>query len=88
MLFIFDLLRLFCVAIVEGRGLARGEIGMAYIDLKRPVLYLSQVLVHQYLQNTYILCTHTLIILQFPDSQTYVKVLTKLLIIQPMEVCE
>ena len=30
-------------ALVEGRGLARGEIGMAYIDLKRPVLFLSQV---------------------------------------------
>lgn len=31
------------VAIVEGRGLARGEIGMASIDLKNPVLMLSQV---------------------------------------------
>lgn len=30
-------------AIVEGRGLARGEIGMASIDLKRPELILSQV---------------------------------------------
>ena len=31
-------------AVVEGRGLARGEIGIASIDLKRPVLLLSQVL--------------------------------------------
>lgn len=30
------------VAIVEGRGLAKGEIGMASIDLKRPELILSQ----------------------------------------------
>lgn len=29
-------------AIVEGRGLARGEIGMASIDLRHPVLTLSQ----------------------------------------------
>jgi hypothetical protein len=31
------------LAVVEGRGLARGEIGIASIDLKRPVLQLSQV---------------------------------------------
>ena len=31
------------VALVEGRGLAKGEIGMASIDLKRPELVLSQV---------------------------------------------
>jgi DNA mismatch repair protein MSH4 len=29
-------------AIVEGRGLAKGEVGMASIDLKQPVLILSQ----------------------------------------------
>ncbi|XP_054717327.1 mutS protein homolog 4-like [Uloborus diversus] len=29
-------------AVVEGRGNARGEIGMAYIDLRNPVLVLSQ----------------------------------------------
>ncbi len=28
---------------VEGRGLARGEVGLASIDLKRPELVLSQV---------------------------------------------
>ena len=31
------------LAVVEGRGHARGEIGMASIDLKNPVLTLSQV---------------------------------------------
>ncbi|CAI9729269.1 homolog 4-like [Octopus vulgaris] len=51
-------------AIVEGRGLAKGEIGMASIDLKCPVLVLSQ----------------------FSDSQTYVKVMTKLQILQPIEI--
>ena len=30
------------VAVVEGRGLARGEIGMASINLKCPELVLSQ----------------------------------------------
>ena len=36
---------LLCVlaALVEGRGQAKGEIGMASIDLKRPELLLSQV---------------------------------------------
>ena len=33
----------FSTALVEGRGLAKGEIGMASIDLKRPELLLSQV---------------------------------------------
>ncbi|XP_014778440.1 mutS protein homolog 4 [Octopus bimaculoides] len=51
-------------ALVEGRGLAKGEIGMASIDLKCPVLVLSQ----------------------FSDSQTYVKVMTKLQILQPIEI--
>ncbi|XP_064639477.1 mutS protein homolog 4-like [Lineus longissimus] len=50
--------------IVEGRGLARGEIGIASIDLKHPILMLSQ----------------------FSDSQTYVKVTTKLQILQPLEI--
>ena len=31
------------VAVVEGRGLAKGEVGVASIDLKEPVLLLSQV---------------------------------------------
>ncbi|GAB1599457.1 mutS protein homolog 4 [Argonauta hians] len=52
------------VAIVEGRGQAKGEIGMTSIDLKCPVLTLSQ----------------------FSDSQTYVKVMTKLQILQPIEI--
>jgi len=29
-------------AIVEGRGLAKGEVGMASLDLKKPELCLSQ----------------------------------------------
>ncbi|XP_064400656.1 mutS protein homolog 4-like isoform X2 [Halichondria panicea] len=52
------------VAVVEGRGLATGEVGLASIDLKRPELVLSQ----------------------FPDTRTYVKVLTKLLILEPLEI--
>ncbi|KAL8565438.1 hypothetical protein ACOMHN_049415 [Nucella lapillus] len=52
------------VAIVEGRGLARGEIGMASIDLKCPVLTMSQ----------------------FSDTQRYVKTLTKLQILKPLEI--
>lgn len=45
-------------AVVEGRGLARGEVGMASIDLKNPEMILSQfadnttyakVLLHAYL---------------------------------------
>ena len=51
-------------ALVEGRGLARGEIGMASMDLKCPELILSQ----------------------FSDMQTYVKTITKLQIINPLEV--
>ena len=31
------------LAVVEGRGLAKGEVGVASIDLKQPVLLLSQV---------------------------------------------
>jgi DNA mismatch repair protein MSH4 len=49
---------------VEGRGHARGEIGLASIDLKNPVMVLSQ----------------------FPDSQTYVKVMTKLEVLNPIEI--
>ena len=56
---------LFLSAVVEGRGLAKGEVGMASIDLRRPVLQLSQ----------------------FSDTQSYSKVLTKLQIINPIEVC-
>ncbi|XP_033642505.1 mutS protein homolog 4-like [Asterias rubens] len=52
------------VAIVEGRGLAQGEIGLASIDLKQPELILSQ----------------------FSDSQSYVKMTTKLQIHQPVEI--
>jgi len=54
----------FCTAIVEGRGLAKGEVGMASIDLKHPLLTLSQ----------------------FADNQTYAKLMTRLNILQPIEV--
>lgn len=30
------------MAVIEGRGLARGEVGMASIDLKNPEVVLSQ----------------------------------------------
>jgi len=53
------------IAIVEGRGLAKGEVGMASIDLKHPLLTLSQ----------------------FADNQTYTKLMTRLNILQPIEVC-
>jgi len=53
------------IAIVEGRGLAKGEVGMASIDLKHPLLILSQ----------------------FADNQTYTKLMTRLNILQPIEVC-
>ncbi|XP_068095301.1 mutS protein homolog 4 isoform X2 [Hyperolius riggenbachi] len=52
------------VAIVEGRGHARGEIGMASLDLKNPDVVLSQ----------------------FADSSIYVKVITKLRILAPLEI--
>ena len=52
------------IALVEGRGLAKGQIGMASLDLKSPELVLSQ----------------------FPDTQTYARLLTKLHILQPLEI--
>eukprot|EP00079_Xenopus_tropicalis_P035250 XP_017949021.1 PREDICTED: LOW QUALITY PROTEIN: mutS protein homolog 4 [Xenopus tropicalis] len=52
------------VAVVEGRGLARGEIGMASLDLKNPEVVLSQ----------------------FADNTIYVKVITKLKILTPLEI--
>ena len=78
---------------VEGRGLAKGEVGLASIDLKRPELILSQV-------SKYNTCIYILYAFgstdwqlpdfptQFPDTQTYVKVMTKLLILEPIEVCK
>ncbi|XP_028251785.1 mutS protein homolog 4 [Parambassis ranga] len=52
------------VAVVEGRGLARGEIGMASINLNYPELVLSQ----------------------FADTGTYAKVITKIHILEPVEI--
>ncbi|KAJ8319978.1 hypothetical protein KUTeg_001565 [Tegillarca granosa] len=55
---------LIILAIVEGRGLARGEVGMSSIDLKNPELKLSQ----------------------FSDTQSYVKTVTKLQMLSPLEI--
>ncbi|XP_075918700.1 uncharacterized protein LOC142920125 [Petromyzon marinus] len=52
------------VALAEGRGIARGEVGLASTDLRCPEL---------------VLC-------QFPDSQPYVKAITKLQVLRPLEV--
>uniref|UniRef100_UPI00398F1709 mutS protein homolog 4 isoform X1 n=1 Tax=Pristiophorus japonicus TaxID=55135 RepID=UPI00398F1709 len=60
------------VAVVEGRGLARGEIGMASIDLKSPELILSQ-----FADNT----TYAKVI-------TKLQILTPLEIIMPNTTCD
>ncbi|XP_043556003.1 mutS protein homolog 4 [Chiloscyllium plagiosum] len=60
------------VAVVEGRGLARGEIGMASIDLKSPELILSQ-----FADNT----TYAKVI-------TKLQILTPLEIIMPNTACD
>ncbi|KAK3869094.1 hypothetical protein Pcinc_023899 [Petrolisthes cinctipes] len=53
------------VGVVEGRGQARGEVGMAAIDPRCPQLTLAQ----------------------FSDTHTYTHTLTKLAILNPLEVC-
>ncbi|XP_072368940.1 mutS protein homolog 4 [Scyliorhinus torazame] len=60
------------VAVVEGRGLARGEIGMASIDMKSPELILSQ-----FADNT----TYAKVI-------TKLQILTPLEIIMPNTTCD
>eukprot|EP00075_Anas_platyrhynchos_P028911 XP_027318164.1 mutS protein homolog 4 isoform X2 [Anas platyrhynchos] len=60
------------VAVVEGRGLARGEVGMASIDLKNPEVILSQ-----FADNT----TYAKVI-------TKLKILTPLEIIMPNTACD
>ncbi|XP_047472408.1 mutS protein homolog 4-like isoform X2 [Penaeus chinensis] len=52
------------VAVAEGRGQARGEVGVAAIDLRRPHLSLAQ----------------------FSDTHTYTRTLTKLTVLDPLEV--
>ncbi|XP_042884592.1 mutS protein homolog 4-like isoform X2 [Penaeus japonicus] len=52
------------VAVVEGRGQARGEVGVAALDLRRPHLSLAQ----------------------FSDTHTYTRTLTKLTVLNPLEV--
>lgn len=42
----------FIVVLTEGRGSAQGEIGLAAIDLKRPVLILCQISDTQTYVNT------------------------------------
>jgi DNA mismatch repair protein MSH4 len=49
---------------MEGRDNARGEVGVASIDIERPEVILSQ----------------------FPDSSTHIKTITKLQILEPLEV--
>lgn len=51
-------------AVAEGRGQARGEVGVAAIDLRRPHLSLAQ----------------------FSDTHTYTRTLTKLIVLNPLEV--
>ncbi|KAK3734853.1 hypothetical protein QZH41_017561, partial [Actinostola sp. cb2023] len=73
--------------IVEGRGLARGEIGISSIDLKRPELVLSQYCAHKPSELTFSNIEALFYLLsKFSDSQTYVKVLTRLQILQPVEI--
>ncbi|NXK51882.1 MSH4 protein, partial [Chauna torquata] len=60
------------VAVVEGRGLARGEVGMASIDLKNP-----EVVISQFADNT----TYAKVI-------TKLKILTPLEIIMPNTACD
>jgi DNA mismatch repair protein MSH4 len=50
---------------VEGRGVAKGELGMASMDVRHPELALSQ----------------------FADTAGYTRLLTKLQILDPIEVC-
>uniref|UniRef100_A0A7M5XGZ2 Uncharacterized protein n=1 Tax=Clytia hemisphaerica TaxID=252671 RepID=A0A7M5XGZ2_9CNID len=52
------------IAIAEGRGLAKGEIGLTSLDFKASEMVLSQ----------------------FSDNATYVKVLTKIQVLQPNEI--
>lgn len=80
------------VALVEGRGLARGEIGMASINLKCPELVLSQFAD----TGTYAKVTSTLYfnqkLLNFTHSFFYwlfvtrPKAITKIHILVPLEI--
>lgn len=54
----------FIVAIVEGRGNARGEVGMAAVNLEYPEL----------------------LVYQFPDNNSYTRLMTKLCVLRPMEI--
>jgi hypothetical protein len=51
-------------ALTEGRGLARGEVGIAALDINYPHLILCQI----------------------SDTQAYVNTLTKINVLNPLEV--
>jgi hypothetical protein len=55
---------LFFIALTEGRGQARGEVGIAALDINYPHLILCQI----------------------SDSQTYMNTLTKINVLNPIEV--
>ena len=67
--FILTKLLFLCIAIVEGRGLAKGEIGMASLDLKRPHLILSQVIIVQLSRSMGVYFVHR-------DGNTHLSFLT------------
>jgi len=52
-------------ALTEGRGQARGEVGIAALDINYPLLILCQI----------------------SDNQTYINTLTKINVLNPIEVC-
>jgi hypothetical protein len=52
-------------ALTEGRGQARGEVGIAALDINYPLLILCQI----------------------SDNQTYINTLTKINVLNPVEVC-
>ncbi|KXJ20920.1 MutS protein-like 4 [Exaiptasia diaphana] len=73
------------VAIVEGRGLARGEIGISSIDLKMPELVLSQALLKyiEYIQNIVYAPNSLKVIFKGSDQTTTIARLLRSNILQP-----
>ena len=67
--------------------MAKGEVGMASIDLKEPVLLLYQVRMCVSALTTSVASFRSVsLILQFPDTTLYMKATTKLLALRPVEV--
>jgi hypothetical protein len=60
-----NLFSLLFKALTEGRGQARGEVGIAALDINYPLLILCQI----------------------SDNQTYINTLTKINVLNPVEVC-